>query len=178
MSLLTSYRRNAPFTIDKLLEAANAVLASGGAVPILKRTLRFYTSQKVVPKPLGSPKFARYGYEHLLIMLAARALQDQGMKLHQIAHEVEEVKRGNFARIEKMVEEWIANRPAGLVRETVETYAVDVEDLTARSVSIGTLVRQFPLTANASLTVSGNVLVKNELEAAREAIDGLIKQLK
>ena len=177
MSLLTGYRRYAPFTIDKLLEAANAILASGGAAPVLKRTLRFYTSQKVVPRPLGSPKFARYGYEHLLILLASRALQDQGMKLQQIAHEVEEVKRGQFTRLEKLVEEWLSNRPIGLVRERGDAYVVDTDEMTAKSLGIGQLVRQFPLTPNATLSVSGNVLIRAELEEARNAIEAMLKQI-
>ncbi|MBS1704745.1 MAG: MerR family transcriptional regulator [Armatimonadetes bacterium] len=175
MSVLATYRKYAPFTADRLIEAANVVLSNSGSPALSKRTLRFYTAQGVVPRPLGSPKFARYGYEHLLTLLAARALQDQGFKLHQIVSEVAEIQRGHFKRLESVVEGWLDHsQSVGTVREHGASYDEESEE----EPNIGTASRFIQLTPNSSLTVVSRSTMKVELERARDAIDGLIGQFK
>lgn len=177
MSILTAYRKYAPFTADRLIEAANAILGDKAGPMIAKRTLRFYTSQSVVPRPLGSPKFARYGYEHLLTMVAARALQDQGMKLAQIKEEVAEIRRGQFSRIERMIEDWMERSAyfrGVTVKETIAEYGVT--DVSAADFGGGNLVKTFQLTPYSTLHVAGNANFIDELKAVRTALERLDEQ--
>lgn len=180
MSLLSAYRKYAPYTADTLIDACNAVLSSSGMTPMSKRTLRFYTAKSVVPRPLGSPKFARYGYEHLLTLLASRALQDQGLKLHEIEKEVQEIRRGQFARLEKLVEEWLVHNTrnmTGLVKESATVYSTTPENLTCIDYAGGTAYRTFQLSPRTTLHIEGTAVLKKELEAAQEVIAGLLKQV-
>lgn len=87
INTLAEQQNMAPFHIDDLLESANLVLAQAGLRPVQRRTLRFYIHRGVVGKPIGSPKFARYLYSHLLRLVGARSAQDQGYKLEQIRKE-------------------------------------------------------------------------------------------
>lgn len=74
-----------PLPREKFL-AALAALVAGSTCPVLNiRSLRYYTAAGLMPHPLGSPKFARYTATHGTWYVAARALQDQGMKLEEIA---------------------------------------------------------------------------------------------
>lgn len=180
MSLLSGYRKYAPFTADRLIEAANSLLPQTGVPEISKRTLRFYTAQGVVPRPLGSPKFARYGFEHLLTLLAARALQDRGMKLHQIVNEVEEIRRGQFARMESVVEDWIRHTNAiysHAVREPLPQDYDQPDTLLAEQYGAGQLQRVINLSPSTSLSISGKAVLKEELDGARKAIESLLKQI-
>lgn len=178
MSEITAYRRYAPFTADRLIDAANSILATNGSQPMTKRTLRFYTAQNVVPRPLGSPKFARYGYEHLLTLLSARALQDQGLKLEQIVNEVAEIRRGQLNRLENLVDNWLAHTrttPSNFVRETAAVYAVTGEDAPP-AIRASHLVQRIQLTPSAVIEIASGTSIRTELEAARGAIDGLLME--
>ncbi len=168
MSILANYRRYAPFTADKLVDAVNSVLSIKGAQPITKRTLRFYTAQEVVAPPMGSPKFARYGYEHLLMLLGARARQDQGMKLDQIKVEVDEVKRGQYARMEQVVESWLGQA------QVAQAQTASYDETEAGSLAGSEVVVRVRLTPNSVLEVSQNAPLRAELEAARDALQTLI----
>jgi len=176
--MISAYRKYAPFTADKLIDAANAILGASELPAISKRTLRFYTAQGVVPRPLGSPKFARYGYEHLLTILTARALQDQGNKLHQIKQECEDIRRGQFTRFEKLVEDWLtsAGRIVPGVREMIPAETTP-DKITAEEFGTGVPTRSIAVTPNCTVLINSKAQVKKELLAAREAIDGILKQI-
>jgi DNA-binding transcriptional MerR regulator len=78
---LLDYAKYAPYTIDQLVTNANSVLRERPRLQVSKRTVRYYISEGVLPAPHGSPKFARYGMEHFVMLVGARCLQDQGMRL-------------------------------------------------------------------------------------------------
>ncbi|HRJ26813.1 MAG TPA: hypothetical protein PLO61_04795 [Fimbriimonadaceae bacterium] len=178
MSALAAYRKLAPFTADELVEAINKVLAVRGKPDFAKRTLRFYIAQRVASPPLGSAKFARYGYEHFLCILAARALRDQGMKIDRIVVEVDEIKRGRTDRMEKMVEEWLAQeRPfagTSYVKEVVAAYTTDPG---RDSSGIGVAVQRIPLTKNCFLEIFSDSDPKKELTQAAKELEKLLNSL-
>jgi DNA-binding transcriptional MerR regulator len=175
MSLLQTYRKYAPFVIDDLIDAANALLLAGGAPTIQKRTVRYYTAQKVMPRPLGSPKFARYGYEHLLCLVAIRVLQDQGLVLGEIAEEVAEAHRGQYSRMEKFVESWLGKNAGNAgIREAATSYRVQEEDEEER---LGRKARHFQLTPATSLIISGGTSIRKELEQSRDGILEILRNL-
>lgn len=119
---------------------------------------------------MGSPKFARYGYEHLLALLGSRALQDQGMKLEQIMVEVEELKRGRLDRLEGLVEQWLDQGdrvPVGIVREEKENYVKET------SVP-GTRVVRIPLGKGATLEIRDDGNFEHSLRKAQEELEQLL----
>lgn len=182
-SSLKEYRTHPPFTADVLILTANDLLAAKSAQLVSKRTLRFYTAQNVVPPPLGSPKFARYGYEHLLSLLAARALQDQGMKLEQIRTEVSEVLRGRYDRIEALVEGWLEAGAPILdrllkVREIQGTYdANSTLDTYAKLAKQGSPALRIKLSPAMVLEVSDVPRLSFELRKAAREIERIIDNL-
>ncbi|MBL8086615.1 MAG: MerR family transcriptional regulator [Chthonomonas sp.] len=140
-----------------------------------KRTLRFYTTQGVVPRPLGSPKFARYGYDHLLSLLASRALQDQGLKLEQIKHELSDLSRGQVSRIESVVEDWLTRNEmpelSDSVREAIEAYEPKHESSIG-----GAMTRTLQLTPHSMLVMGANQPIQQELSAIMSALEILVKR--
>lgn len=174
---LKEHRSHPPYTVDALVSAANSFLQPRGAAPVTKRTLRFYTTQGVVPSPLGSPKFARYGYEHLLTLLAARALQDQGSKLEQIRDDVREIADGKVDRIEGVVDVWLAQRPAtrGRVLQVREDRAEYGAKTKLAAVSQPTV--RIQLTETASLELKEEVASSESLVAAHKALGKLIEKI-
>jgi DNA-binding transcriptional MerR regulator len=107
MAALADYKHLAPFTARELVAAVSELLRDKTAPTISIRTLRFYIAEKIVPAPIGSPKFARYGYEHLLTLLATRMLQDRGVKLGSIAKELCELKKGRGDKLEAELQDWL-----------------------------------------------------------------------
>ncbi len=81
---LDAARREQPYDIHRLVTLANAALASVGEEPIGRRTVRYYADEGLLPPPEGPPRLARYGYEHLLRILAARLFQREGLTLEEI----------------------------------------------------------------------------------------------
>lgn len=156
---LKDYKKLSPFTINELLTAVNELLEDGD---VTIRTIRFYVGQGILDRPMGAPKFARYSYEHLVSLLVARMLQDNGYKLHQIVKELEEVKKGRTEKWEPRVDEWLANR---VVRERRRGYQV----------SQGSTVRRISLTDKAILEMASDVDVARELRSASGALNKLIK---
>ncbi|MCC6685378.1 MAG: MerR family transcriptional regulator [Fimbriimonadaceae bacterium] len=81
---LLPYANMPPCTAKELIGHANKVLRAMGLPDVQIRTLRFYIAQGVVPPPVGSPKFARYDFQHLRGIVSSRALQNEGLTLTQI----------------------------------------------------------------------------------------------
>lgn len=179
MANVSTYRKYAPFTIDRLISVCNVILEPSAKPPIMKRTLRYYTAQGVVPKPIGSPKFARYGYEHLLAILTARALQDQGSKLHEVKLELADIARGQFTRYENLIEEWLKSNRSNLELIVKESAAeVEPSKMSADAYPSGVLRKHFQLTPNTTLAVEGKAVLRTELLAAQGALDAMLKDLK
>ena len=161
---LEDFRSLPPFTADALIDHANGILAPRS--PMTRRTLRFYISQSVVPPPLGSPKFARYNYRHLLHLLSARALQDQGKTLTFIARQMNELSE---VQIEEIVKAWLF-REKMVVRETRAEYRPD-------EVHLGLSSTRITLTDKASLELQNSESTKKELARAYDELGKLIKKL-
>lgn len=169
-------------TADGVVLTVNEVLADRGATLISKRTLRFYTSQDVVPSPMGSPKFARYGYEHLLSLLGARAMQDQGQKLDQIRVEMSEIRRGRLDRIEALIDSWISQVPpqraksARLAKESSES--IGAMNSFNKLAKMGTTRLRIPLTTNCGLEIADSSDMVQELERASRELTKLIEKVR
>lgn len=101
MPRLKDYEILAPFSADELIRNANALLRHIPEAQLQKRTLRFYSSQGLLPPPEGPRSKAQYRYEHLVILVALRLFKQLGLKLDLI----EEVIRNQRAEgIEKLAE--------------------------------------------------------------------------
>ncbi len=78
--------------LESLAEAANALLAQDGVVArdgrvassVDARTIRFYQTLGILPKPRYTGRRASYGPEHLVRVLAAKQLQAEGYSLAQV----------------------------------------------------------------------------------------------
>ncbi|HRF60010.1 MAG TPA: MerR family transcriptional regulator [Fimbriimonadaceae bacterium] len=174
--VLVEERVRAPYSIDELLDAVNRILALGQQSPVTVRTLRFYIGQGVVARPIGSPKFARYGYEHLLMLLGARMLQDRGSKLDAIATEVQEIRRGRFDRYEQMIAEWLqqrAPRAAPFVRESPAHY-----EASPSPAMLGHAVTRIKISPNTTVEVALGSDLADELTRAAEALQNLADSAK
>lgn len=158
---LAAYRKTAPYKVGELLHALDTLLGRG---VITIRTLRFYGSRGIVPRPLGAPKYARYGYEHLLSILAAKMLQDRGQKLDLIATDLAPIREGRFDSFEEEVEAWLTGNTA---REIPKRYRHS--DRSARRIA---------LTPHCTVEVESSADLRQALEEARPALDMLIEALR
>lgn len=166
-------------TADALIVVANEFLASRGATLVSKRTLRFYTAQEVVPSPMGSPKFARYGFEHLLSLLAARSLQDQGQRLEQIRRETVEIQRGRLDRIEGLVETWLHQErvQSGKILGSRGVKEDGTEDPFVKLAGLGTATIRVNLSPNVTLEVSDSLNVVQDLTKAQKELERILSTL-
>jgi DNA-binding transcriptional MerR regulator len=89
---LLAYWNREDLTLDDLVETANAfikMLAPDRPTKQIKetlssRTIRFYISRDLVDRPLGQGPAARYGYRHLLQVLAVKSLQGSYLPIRRI----------------------------------------------------------------------------------------------
>lgn len=158
---LTEYRSAAPFKVGELLGALDNLLGRN-AVSI--RTLRFYGARGVVPRPMGAPKYARYGYEHLLSIVAAKMLQDRGMKLQEIVGVTAPIRQGRFDDFERQIEGWLSSN---VVRENRSIYRPRDEDKG----------RRIALTSECTIEIESDSDLAEALRKAREALDAVIESL-
>jgi DNA-binding transcriptional MerR regulator len=113
------YRRLAPFTLEELVNAANAVLGSHGLAPVSPRTVRYYISEGLIPPPEGARKIARYGYASFLALLAARSMQALGWDLRRIESNLS----SHFPSEERLLA-----RVAELLESTEPRHAVTLDE--------------------------------------------------
>jgi len=172
MSDLSAYKDMAPVTVDRLIDLINSILEERGLLAITKRTLRFYTAQAIVPRPMGSPKYARYNYHHLLAIVAARALQDQGNKLDIIVQELKLIKT-RPEHVERIAENWLQQQPlaVGTVREKTAEYGDAAP--AAKGRKVGNKGQTIRLTPNSTLLVEGSVDMETELKKVLAAVKNL-----
>lgn len=101
------------FTAEELVRVAELALQSQRLPDNLSvRTLRYYISQGLLPKPIGPTRNARYDQDHLRRLLAIRVMQSQGKSLEQIKLELEQGADLNQMAIEAVVEQY---RTSGLL---------------------------------------------------------------
>ena len=152
MPELEDYANLGPFSADELVEAVNTVLGQRDRTPVFtRRTLRYYVSEGLIPPPEGPPKYSRYIFEHLVLIVDAKRMQDQGMRLDEVR-----VRRSPSAestlRLSEPTSPYFHSKPR----------------------SAGELVHQYRLTRRVTLTVSGDDQ-EAELRRAVEQIERLLR---
>lgn len=179
---IRNFQSMPPVTADALVAYANELLISRGSALITKRTLRFYTSNDVVPSPLGSPKFARYDYKHLICLVGARALQDQGNKLPKIKKELTTTLGGNYAKMEEYIDAWLAHHAAPKspirARESRSDYGKDSDSVFSQFESMGANVVRILLSPSITLEVTNSVTLESELARAKKEFAKAFDKLK
>lgn len=92
---LSRYPENAQWSLEELVEEANALLplvlpqeAGKGSEAISPRTVRFYASEGLLDSPERQWREARYGLRHLLQLLVVRKLMSEGYSLRLLAGEL------------------------------------------------------------------------------------------
>lgn len=158
---LSAYRKNAPYKVGELIQALDSLLGRG---VISIRTLRFYGSRGIVPRPLGAPKYARYGYEHLLSILAAKMLQDRGQKLDFIATDLAPIREGSFDSFEREVEAWLTGN---IARESLKGYGHSDRP-----------TRRIALTPLCTIEIEGGTDLRKALEEVKPALEAVIDSLR
>ncbi|GBC96908.1 hypothetical protein HRbin16_02720 [bacterium HR16] len=107
MPKLKDYKILAPFTADELINNANALLRDIPNAQIQKRTLRFYSSQALLPPPKGPRSKAQYGYEHLVILVALRVFKHLGLKLERIEAIIRSQLAEGIEKLEETVQQYL-----------------------------------------------------------------------
>lgn len=85
MPSVSDFASLAPFTMDELVESANAVLGRRKGVSVQARTVRYYIEKGILEPPVGGPKNARYSARHLEVLVAVREGLDSGLSLAEAA---------------------------------------------------------------------------------------------
>ena len=62
---------------------------------VTRRTVRYYVQEGLIPAPLGVGRGRHYGPEHLVRLQSVKALQEKGLSLDEVRHELE---RGGAGR--------------------------------------------------------------------------------
>ncbi|MCE9560186.1 MAG: MerR family transcriptional regulator [Armatimonadetes bacterium] len=120
------------------------------------RTVRFYISNGLLPPPSGGPKYARYGIEHLLRIVAIRRWLDTGLTLDQAG---EKIKLGEHGGETETVQ-----RRSNLLMETVSPMFAPIRT------SSEDLVRRIRLTPHSVLEIAAEADLKTELDRVIEGV--------
>ena len=95
-------------TLDELAELADRLLADAtaadGRIGTLDgRTVRYYTTNGLLPRPfIGSDRRARYGRDHLVRLLAVRRLQAGGVTLADVHRHLAGVDADTVERLAQL----------------------------------------------------------------------------
>ena len=176
MPRIESYVGLAPFSIDELVEAANSILRNWPRFQVSRRTVRYYVSERVLPSPDGSPKYARYGTTHLLRLIGARCLLDRGEPLERWPVELDRLLSGSMsesvARIQSLVDGMEDTSSAAFAAPA--PMAVTETRHLSISAPPTDLVRRIPLSDGMILEVPGALPPKEALEKAAQSIERLL----
>lgn len=161
MPTVDDYQALAPFSLDELVTAANAVLRDRPHVKVQVRTVRYYISEGFLNPPSGGPKFARYGMDHLRRLVQIRTWLDEGVSLAEAANRL-----------------GITRTPASPSRTSAhrEPEMDLVLSAEPRAPSEGELVRRIALAPTITLEIQETGQIRAELERARQAIDRLLRR--
>lgn len=107
MPKLEQYKVLQPYSLEELTDAANSLLRAKPQMQVNPRAIRYYISLGILPPPKGAPKVARYSYEHLTRLLAAKAFQDQGYRLERIKEELDTLYQRNREALESFAQRWL-----------------------------------------------------------------------
>lgn len=92
MPSIGQYLRLGPFSLAELVQSANALLRHRPRLQVQERTVRYYIAQKLLDPPQGPSRAAQYTFQHLVLLVLARCLQDQNLKLGEIATHIRTVR--------------------------------------------------------------------------------------
>lgn len=175
MPSLVSYRKVAPFGIDELVESANSIVRARPRLQTTVRTVRFYASKGLLPRPSGAPKVARYGMEHLGRLVAIRCLQDRGVSLEDIGEELDR----RFAGSEDDAIRWVQEMVDG--RSESPQFANRIVPSTEPVLLHSTIARQIPpddeVVVRRIVLAQGMVLEVSGLRSTREALQEAQKKI-
>lgn len=150
MPSLEDYEALAPFSLDELVDAANAILRARPSLRIQARTVRFYITKGLLPPPTGAPKFARYSVDHLRRLISIREGQDQGLRLDEVRD----------------------SRDATLLQGPPPARRRAVADAVAAQP-----VHRYQLTPRATLDLTNTDNIRGELQAAQRALAHILATL-
>ncbi|MDR3690149.1 MAG: helix-turn-helix domain-containing protein [Fimbriimonas sp.] len=162
MPTIDDYAPLAPFTLDELVSACNAILREKPSMAVQGRTVRYYISTGLLPPPSGAPKYARYGVEHLKRVVAIRRWLDAGLTLEQASERIQRGEHGGETQT-------IQRKPA----------PADASRLFFREDRLEPWpsVHRIPLSEHSTLEIPMNQDVREELEQALVTIRRLLKSL-
>lgn len=176
MLTLSGYKEYSSFSADGLVNTVNELLQSKGLHPFTKRALRYYISEGVLPSAIGPAKFARYRYEHLLGILAARMFQYRGFRLDDIKVELAKLHTPEAGNIEKEVDDWIAEPSLGSSQIYDLRKNYQTKQGTSRTfIPLSTSLQRIQLTQHICIEIREGANLENELRKARREIDNMIK---
>ena len=164
MPTLEDYAPLAPFTLEELVGAANAILRDRPRLAIAERTVRYYISNGLLPPPSGGPKFARYGVEHLRRIVAIRQWLDSGLTLEQATERIQLGEHGGETATHQ-------RKQLGKLRQEISPL------LPAISVPSARTVRRIQLTEDSVIEVVEGADLADELSKAQKAIQSILKNL-
>jgi DNA-binding transcriptional MerR regulator len=171
------YRSLAPFSLEELVDSANRLLQTGRGKELTKRTVRYYVSEGLIPPPIGPAKFARYTYQHLLMLIIVRASLDHGLRLELISKQLAELESAPDEILEQEAEKWLSGEETSELHEIrsprklmfMESPKV-YESRTFFGGSDEKLVKRIQLTERSCLEVDAEADFSMELRAALRAL--------
>jgi DNA-binding transcriptional MerR regulator len=161
---IDDYAPFAPFTLEELVTAANAILRDRPRLKTSERTVRYYISSGLLPPPSGGPKYARYCIEHLRRIVSIRHWLDGGLTLKQAAEKIKLGEHGGETETHQR-------------RQTVR--ALDVQPLASAPPLImpECTVQRIRLTESSVLEVAADVDLARELARVERALQKLLVPL-
>lgn len=169
---MEDYEILAPFLIDELVSAANAILRERPALTIQPRTVRYYISEGLLPKPSGGPKYARYQLEHLRRIVAVRLWIDEGLSLEECRKKLE--VRDHDLPLEPPVRH--GRREPSNTKPPLPQSPPQAYDLIQHPPGFGDMVRRIRLTSHSVLEVHSGVRLGDELERIEQEVRRLRSQ--
>ncbi|MEI7928957.1 MAG: MerR family transcriptional regulator, partial [Verrucomicrobiales bacterium] len=161
---IEDYAPLAPFTLEELVPAVNAILRERPRLQTSERTVRYYISNGLLPPPSGGPKYARYGIEHLRRIVSIRQWLDGGLTLEQAAEKIKLGEHGGETETHQ-------RRPSVRSQDVAPPASSPQQILPLRT------VRRIHLTENSILEVASDVDLASELASLEHALQKLLKSL-
>jgi DNA-binding transcriptional MerR regulator len=155
-----------PFTLDQLVDAANSVLRGQPGNQVQERTVRYYISEGLLPRPSGGPKFARYTMEHLRRLVAIRQWLDQGVSLAEASERLSLGLHGGSGDAYVRKSGQRVSAPSQLPMDAMAP-------MSERTLPMLEVVKRVRLTPEAILEVDANADLQRVLREARRAIKNL-----
>lgn len=184
MPTLAEVEKYLPLSMDELVRTTNVILHDIRRLHVNPRLVRYYVAEKVIPSPLGGPKFARYEMEHLARLVGTRLMLNDGRSLADAKAHFDGYK-GDIKKMVATVEEMLANRP--MRRRTPAEEEPDLYEVIHRrpmtvregrsTKMLGHMVERISLGSGVTLEIEAGTDLRKALEKARRAIDSQLDLL-